>query len=120
MVALSRRSFLASSVAVAAHPALAIPVSSGIDVIIVGAGAAGIAAARRIFAAGRKLTIFEASDRMGGRCFTDMRTFGIPYDRGAHWIHTTETNPGRSKSCWIQRRNWRPSLLPDRRRGHAV
>jgi monoamine oxidase len=93
MVALSRRSFLASSVAVAAHPALAIPVSSGIDVIIVGAGAAGIAAARSIFAAGRKLTIFEASDRVGGRCFTDMRTFGIPYDRGAHWIHTPETNP---------------------------
>jgi monoamine oxidase len=93
MVALSRRSFLASSVAVAAHPALAIPVSSGIDVIIVGAGAAGIAAARRIFAAGRKLTIFEASDRVGGRCFTDTRTFGIPYDRGAHLMHAPETNP---------------------------
>jgi ribulose 1,5-bisphosphate synthetase/thiazole synthase len=49
MVALSRRSFsfLASSVAVAARPALAIPASSGVDVIIVGGGAAGIAAARR-------------------------------------------------------------------------
>jgi len=93
MVGLSRRSFLATSVAVAAHPALAIPASSGIDVIIVGAGAAGIAAARRIVAARRKLTIFEASDRVGGRCFTDMHTFGIPYDRGAHWIHTPETNP---------------------------
>src|SRR6266498_3254316 len=51
MVALSRRSFLASSVAVAAHPALAIPASSSFDVIIIGAGAAGIAAARRIVAA---------------------------------------------------------------------
>jgi hypothetical protein len=93
MVALSRRSFLTSSVAVVAHPALAIPASSGVDVIIVGAGATGIAAARRLVAARRKLAIFEASDRVGGRCFTDMRTFGIPYDRGAHWIHTPETNP---------------------------
>ncbi len=93
MIALSRRSFLASSVAVAAHPALAIPASSGFDVIIIGAGAAGIAAARRIVAAGRKLAIFEATDRVGGRCFTDTRTFGIPYDRGAHWIHLPDTNP---------------------------
>ncbi len=93
MIALSRRSFLASSVAVAAQPALAIPASSGVDVIIVGAGAAGIAAARRIVAARRKLVVFEATDRVGGRCFTDTRTFGIPYDRGAHWIHTPDTNP---------------------------
>ena len=94
MVALSRRSLLAASVfSVAAHPALAIPASSGVDVIIVGAGAAGIAAARRIVAARRKLAIFEATDRVGGRCFTDTRTFGIPYDRGAHWIHMPETNP---------------------------
>src|SRR5262249_46471368 len=93
MVALSRRWFLAASVSVAAHPALAVPASSAVDVIIVGAGAAGIAAARRIVAARRKLTIFEATDRVGGRCFTDTRTFGIPYDRGAHWIHMPETNP---------------------------
>ena len=93
MISLSRRSFLASSVAVAAHPALALPASSGIDVVIVGAGAAGIAAARRIAAAGRKPAIFEATDRMGGRCFTDTRTFGVPYDLGAHWIHMPDTNP---------------------------
>jgi phytoene dehydrogenase-like protein len=74
------------SVAVAAHPALAIPASSSTDVVIVGAGAAGIAAARRIAAAGRKPAIFEATDRVGGRCFTDTRTFGVPYDLGAHWI----------------------------------
>src|SRR5262249_34557415 len=93
MVALSRRSFLASSIAVVARPTLAIPASSGLDVIIVGAGAAGIAAGRRVVATGRKLAIFEATDRVGGRCFTDMRTFGIPYDRGAHWIHMPNTNP---------------------------
>jgi monoamine oxidase len=69
------------------------PALSGLDVIIVGAGAAGIAAGRRVIATGRKLAIFEATDRVGGRCFTDMRTFGIPYDQGAHWIHTPNTNP---------------------------
>src|SRR5262249_60686266 len=93
MVALSRRSFLATSVAVAAHPALAVPASSAVDVIIVGAGAAGIAAARRIVAARRKLAIFETTDRVGGRCFNDTRTFGIPYERGAPWIHMPQTTP---------------------------
>src|SRR5262249_42770106 len=93
MLARSRRPFLGPSVAVAAHPALGIPASTGVHVIIVGAGPAGIAAARRIIAARRKLAIFEATDRVGGRCFTDTRTFGIPYDRGAHWIDMPDTNP---------------------------
>src|SRR5260370_915338 len=31
--------------------------------------------------------------RGGGRCFADTRTFGIPYDRGARWIHMPDTNP---------------------------
>ena len=64
-----------------------------VDVVIVGAGAAGIAAARRIAAAGRKFVLIEAADHIGGRCVTDTRTFGVPYDRGAHWIHTPDINP---------------------------
>src|SRR5207247_5442793 len=66
--------------------------SPDVDVIIVGAGAAGIAAARRIVPTGRRFAFLEASDRVGGRCFTDMRTFGTPYDRGAHWIHMPDLN----------------------------
>jgi monoamine oxidase len=62
-------------------------------VVIVGAGAGGIAAARRIASAGRKYVLIEAADHIGGRCFTDTRTFGVPYDRGAHWIHTPDFNP---------------------------
>src|SRR5262245_53405429 len=90
----SRRSFLAGSVAVAAAPALgAVPASGSVDVVIVGAGAAGIAAARRVAAAGRRFALIEASDRMGGRCVTDTRTFGVPFDRGAHWIHMPDINP---------------------------
>ena len=100
---LTRRSFLAASATLAAGPALgaakqkqAPPADtprSGVDVVVVGAGAAGIAAARRIAAAGRNVVLYEAADRVGGRCITDTTTFGVPYDRGAHWIHSPESNP---------------------------
>jgi choline dehydrogenase-like flavoprotein len=66
-----------------AGPGLAAPaVQPDFDVVIVGAGAAGIAAARRIAVAGRSYVVLEASDRWGGRCFTDMRTFRIPMSAG--------------------------------------
>jgi monoamine oxidase len=93
MSRLSRRSFLAASAALAARPVLGAPASAGIDVVIVGAGAAGIAAARRLAASGRKFVLLEAADHIGGRCITDTRTFGVPYDRGAHWIHMPDLNP---------------------------
>lgn len=93
MPRLTRRSFLAGTAALTATPALAAPASGQVDVVIVGAGAAGIAAARRITAAGRRCVIVEASDRVGGRCLTDTGTFGVPYDRGAHWLHASDINP---------------------------
>jgi monoamine oxidase len=94
MSVVNRRSFLAGSAAVAAGPVLAAPaVQPDFDVVIVGAGAAGIAAARRIAAAGRTYVVLEASDRWGGRCFTDVKTFRIPYERGARCIYTPDVNP---------------------------
>jgi monoamine oxidase len=91
---ISRRSFLAASAAVAARPAIAAtPPPAAIDVIIVGAGAAGIAAARRVAAASRRYVLVEASDHIGGRCVTDTKTFGVPFDRGAHWIYAPDLNP---------------------------
>ena len=91
---MNRRAFLAGSAAVAAAPVLAAPaVQPDFDVLIVGAGAAGIAAARRVAAAGRRFVVLEASERWGGRCFTDMRTFRIPYERGARWIYMPDLNP---------------------------
>jgi monoamine oxidase len=103
----SRRSFLVASAAAAAGPALAAPrpppapapapegpPRSGIvDVVVVGAGAAGIAAARRLAAAGKRFALLEAAEQPGGRCITDSKTFGVPYDRGAHWIYTADINP---------------------------
>ena len=94
MKRLSRRTFLAASAAMTASPALGAPsYSIDTDVVIVGAGAAGIAAARRISAAGKHFTLIEAADRIGGRCVTDTKIFGVPYDRGAHWIHMQDLNP---------------------------
>src|SRR5262245_21579060 len=103
MSRLTRRSFLAAAGAVAAGEAFGAAQQkskapagdprSGLDVIIVGAGAAGIAAARRITAAGRKCVLLEASSTVGGRCLTDTALFGVPYDRGARALYTPETNP---------------------------
>jgi len=95
MPRLSRRLFLAASAALAARPALAAapPGNGEADVVIIGAGAAGIAAARLIAAARRKFVLLEAADHVGGRCITDTSTFAVPYDRGAHWIHTPDLNP---------------------------
>jgi len=63
------------------------------DVVVVGAGAAGIAAARRLSAANVKVAVLEATDRLGGRCQTDLTTFGIPFDRGARWLYAQDSNP---------------------------
>lgn len=92
MPRISRRTFLAATAGMAAAPALA-QTGGPVDIAIVGAGAAGIAAARRIAAAGRKPLILEASERIGGRCITDTQIFGVPYDPGAHWIHMPDINP---------------------------
>jgi monoamine oxidase len=116
MQRLNRRSFLAASAAMTANmtatmsvaPAHAAPVgptaaspkksapaprTGSIDVVIVGAGAAGIAAARRLAAVGRRFALLEAAATVGGRCITDTTVFGVPFDRGAHWVHMPEINP---------------------------
>jgi monoamine oxidase len=94
MTSLTRRSFLSAAGAVLASPALGAPAASGeTEVAIVGAGAAGIAAARRIAAAGRRYVLLEAANRIGGRCITDTRIFDVPFDLGAHWIYSPDINP---------------------------
>jgi monoamine oxidase len=92
MTTISRRSFLAATAGLAAGPAFA-QSGGAIDIAIIGAGAAGIAAARRITAAGKRCVILEAAGQAGGRCLTDTRLFGMPVDLGAHWIHMPDINP---------------------------
>ncbi|GAB1717807.1 MAG: Twin-arginine translocation pathway signal [Nitrobacter sp.] len=94
---MTRRDLLLAFAALAAGAesgaARAAPLPREADVVVIGAGAAGIAAARRIRAAGRKVIVIEAADRIGGRCHTDMTTFGMPFDRGARWLYEPDTNP---------------------------
>jgi monoamine oxidase len=63
-----------------------------IDILVIGAGAAGIAAARAARGAGRSVVVLEARDRIGGRVATDHR-FGVPFDLGARWLHNADDNP---------------------------
>lgn len=63
------------------------------DVIVIGAGAAGLAAARTARSLGLTVTVLEAKGRIGGRAHTDTESLGVPWDRGAHWLHDAERNP---------------------------
>ena len=91
---LSRRRFLAASAASAASAGTSSIAATGdFDVVIIGAGAAGIAAARRLAGTRARIALIEASGRLGGRCVTDSSTFAVPFDRGAHWIHVPDLNP---------------------------
>lgn len=63
------------------------------DVVIIGAGSAGMSAARVLIAAGKSVVILEAMNRIGGRANTDSETFGVPFDWGCAWIHSADRNP---------------------------
>jgi monoamine oxidase len=95
---MTRRDFLSASAGLAAAPGFggrawgaALPREA--DIVVIGAGAAGISAARRVMAANRRVIVVEASGQIGGRCLTDTATFGMPVDRGARWIYNPESNP---------------------------
>src|SRR5215467_12146859 len=60
---------------------------------VVGAGAAGIGAARRLLDAGSlSVVVLEARNRVGGRVHT-IAPAGFPLDRGAEWLHSADRNP---------------------------
>jgi monoamine oxidase len=95
---ITRRDFLSASAASVIAPSLggrawAAPLPREADIVVIGAGAAGIAAARRIMAVNRKVIVLEAAGQAGGRCITDTATFDVPFDRGARWMHNPDTNP---------------------------
>jgi monoamine oxidase len=62
------------------------------SVLIVGAGMAGLAAARSLVDAGWPVRLIEARDRIGGRVYTN-RDWGVPIEMGASWIHGTANDP---------------------------
>lgn len=95
---LSRRRLLKTSAASAAslgiagagvylaNPARA---DTSADIVIIGAGLAGLSAAYDLRKAGYKATVIEAADRIGGRCYTDRTTFGGQIaERGGELVDT--------------------------------
>src|SRR5258708_7303901 len=95
---MTRRDFLSASAGLAVTPVLGgrvfgAPLPREADIVVIGAGAAGIAAARRIMAANRKVIVVEAASQIGGRCQTDISTFDVPFDRGGRGMHNPDTNP---------------------------
>jgi monoamine oxidase len=65
--------------------------SVDVDIVIVGGGAAGVGAARRVAQAGRSALLLEASARLGGRAHTE-RIRGMQLDLGCGWLHSGERN----------------------------
>lgn len=73
-------------------------ISGEVEVAIVGAGAAGVGAGRRLAASGRSFLVLEARPRVGGRAWTvagggpGSIDLG-PLDLGCHWLHSADRNP---------------------------
>ena len=63
-----------------------------VDILIIGGGAAGIAAARRLAGDRHSVLLLEASERLGGRAFTTSLA-GMKLDLGCGWLHSADRNP---------------------------
>ena len=77
------------------------------DVVIIGAGIAGLEAAKTLHKKGVSFLIVEANNRIGGRIHTNNKIFGVPFDTHAHWMRASPDNPlishGRSNGFDIYR-----------------
>ena len=89
---LSRRAVLGGLATLPALPVLG-QLPTNPDVIVVGAGCAGLTAAKALIAKGASVAVVEARTRIGGRAYTESETFGVPYDHGAAWLHSADINP---------------------------
>ena len=92
---LNRRRFLqglGAGALVGAVGTRAVAAAATPDVLVVGAGGAGLTAAKELTAKGVSVLVLEARDRIGGRAFTD-GSLGAPWDRGCSWLHASNVNP---------------------------
>ena len=95
MKLIGRRQFLKTSfsgLALATLPVISFAQSNP-DVVVIGAGAAGLSAMAELKRRGIIAVCIEGMNRIGGRCYTDTTSFsGIPADHGAHWLHAKKGN----------------------------
>ncbi len=87
------------------------------DVAVVGGGFAGLSAGLRLLRAGRSFVVLEASDRIGGRAWTDYGLLeGVPLELGAQMIHgRTAVTHG-----WLVREGLQRRRLPVQQRSRIV
>ena len=91
---MERRKFLKTSLSTltfATFPGISFAQSNP-DVVVIGAGAAGLSATAELMRRGISVSCIEGMNRIGGRCYTDMSTFGLPADHGSHWLHGQKKN----------------------------
>lgn len=88
----TRRSHLATLLAALTAP-MPLRAQTGKRVLVIGAGLAGLSAARDLVAAGAEVVVLEARDRIGGRIWTSRKWPDLPMDLGASWIHGVDGNP---------------------------
>jgi len=98
--------------------------SSETDIVVVGGGAAGVAAGRRLVEAGASVLVLEARSRIGGRAWTQPTAMGFGVDLGCEWLHSADRNPlsaiARTMGFTIDERlpDWRSRIA--RRYGDAA
>ena len=91
---IGRRQFLKTSLsglALATLPGISFAQSNP-DVVVIGAGSAGLSATAELMKRGISVLCIEGMNRIGGRCYTDNSTFGVPADIGGHWLHGFSAN----------------------------
>lgn len=66
---------------------------SDVDIVIIGAGAAGLSAAHHVSAKPVTCLVVEAANRLGGRALTRLGDGGVPLDLGCGWLHSADRNP---------------------------
>jgi len=116
-----RRRLLKTLAVSALVPRLAIagsPVNP--DVVIIGAGVAGLEAARTLTEQEITFVLIDANDRIGGRVHTNHSIFNVPFDTHAHWMRASPDNPlithARANGFEVSRDSWRVEYFVGQRK----